>query len=141
MAPLVPAAFARACGRFLRCRAGAGVVEFAIVVPVFLAMALAVMEYGRLFWIRSTVEHAADEAGRLAIANPTATAETLVARAKTAAGSLDPDKVNATATSETIAGIDYVTIQTSYQFEFISGLFGSDPLLLEGRSRVPLIEP
>lgn len=128
-----------AVGPFLRSRAGTAAIEFAIIFPLFAALAFGVMEFGRLFWIRHTVQYAAEEAGRHAITDKSATPVELEAYAKSAAAGLNPDGVMVTIASESSGGIDYVSIQTQYEFEFLTQLFGSDAIMIEGRSRVPVL--
>ena len=61
-------------------RAGAALVEFAVVVPIFFLLVLASFEFGRLNIIRHTADSAAYEAARHAMV-PGATAAEAVAKA------------------------------------------------------------
>ena len=47
--------------------AGQSLVEFAVVLPVFLSLLLGVFDLGRVVWAHNTVESAAREAARYAI--------------------------------------------------------------------------
>ena len=49
-----------------RARAGA-VVEFAVVLPLLLAILFGIIEYGWVFMVRQTLQHAAREGCRLAV--------------------------------------------------------------------------
>ena len=51
----------------LRCELGQSVVEFALVVPVFLAMICGIVEFSRLYYVRLTVRDIAQEATRFAV--------------------------------------------------------------------------
>lgn len=48
-----------------RARAGA-IVEFAVVLPLLLTILFGIIEYGYVFMVRQTLQHAAREGGRLA---------------------------------------------------------------------------
>lgn len=50
---------------------GAAAVEFALVFPVFLMFVLGIMEIGRAFWVRSSLQFAVEEAARMAMAKYT----------------------------------------------------------------------
>lgn len=45
--------------RFVRCTGGASVIEFALLAPVFIAMMVGLVEYGRAYWTRQTLEEVA----------------------------------------------------------------------------------
>ncbi len=51
------------------CRLGATAVEFAIVMPVFLAMVLGVIEMSRALWIKATMQYAAEQTTRYFMVN------------------------------------------------------------------------
>lgn len=46
---------------------GQGLVEFALVIPVFLVMMFGVLDFGRVIWARNSLENAAREGARYAI--------------------------------------------------------------------------
>jgi hypothetical protein len=46
---------------------GQALVEFALVLPLFITMVLAVFDIGRVIWARNALENAAREGGRYAI--------------------------------------------------------------------------
>ena len=50
-------------------RQGNTAVEFAIVLPVFLLLVLGIIEFGRLLWTQSTLQHAVEAAARCATVN------------------------------------------------------------------------
>lgn len=50
---------------------GAAALEFALVGPFFLALLLAVFEFGRLFLYQASLQYAVEEAGRFAVAEYT----------------------------------------------------------------------
>ncbi len=53
-------------------RRGAALVEFAVVTPVLLAILFGIMEFGQLFRVRQTAQHAAREGCRMAVLQSTA---------------------------------------------------------------------
>jgi Flp pilus assembly protein TadG len=54
------------------CSSGAqSIVEFAIVVPLFLLLTFAVIDLGRLFFVQMTLQHAMRQAARLAVTGNT----------------------------------------------------------------------
>ena len=52
-------------GRFVRDKAGATVVEFALVAPLFFALTFSILEAGYYFFVNSAVEAATAKASRL----------------------------------------------------------------------------
>ena len=59
--------------RFIRARRAAVALEFALGLPIFLAMIYGVFEFGRIFWTQNTMEFAIEEAARFTMVNPNAT--------------------------------------------------------------------
>jgi Flp pilus assembly protein TadG len=54
-------------GRVVRAKAGNAMVEFALVLPLFLLLTFGVLDFGRLFWTQETLSYALREAGRYAV--------------------------------------------------------------------------
>jgi Flp pilus assembly protein TadG len=52
-------------------RRGEGLVEFALILPMFLLLMFALIDLGRYYWIRETVENAVRQAGRYAVTGQT----------------------------------------------------------------------
>jgi Flp pilus assembly protein TadG len=52
--------------RFFRDRAGSSAVEFALLSPVFFAIAFGIVDAGRLVWTQMSIEHAVESAARCA---------------------------------------------------------------------------
>jgi Flp pilus assembly protein TadG len=48
---------------------GSAAVEFAFLLPVFLLMFLGIIEFGRLLWTQSSLQHAVEAAARYAAIN------------------------------------------------------------------------
>jgi Flp pilus assembly protein TadG len=56
----------QALGKLAVCRRGATAVEFAILLPVFLLVLIAPMEFGRLLWTQAALHVAVEAAARCA---------------------------------------------------------------------------
>ncbi|MFQ5895076.1 MAG: TadE/TadG family type IV pilus assembly protein [Nitrospinota bacterium] len=101
--------------RFPRRCGGQGLVEFALILPVFLLIALGIMEFARAYWNMQVITNAAREGARvgiltttteadvtqkvndyLASANMTATATVTVANVGAAAATGAPTTVTVT---------------------------------------------
>lgn len=48
-------------------RRGQGLAEFALVLPVFILLLFALIDLGRWYWVRETLENAVRQAGRYAV--------------------------------------------------------------------------
>lgn len=120
--------------KLLRDQRGAAAVEFAFLLPVLIVILLAITEFGRLYWARSTMQMAINEAARFAMLDPTASGPEIEDYALDSAFGLNPSRVSFTAD---LSEIGFVTIVGTYNFELIAGPFFSDPIDLESRTRVP----
>src|SRR5208283_5944653 len=59
-------------------RQGEGGVEFAVVLPLFLLLMFALIDFGRWYWIRETLENAVRQAGRYAVTGQSMPGDTRV---------------------------------------------------------------
>ena len=50
--------------RYIRSKRGQSVVEFSLAAPIFFVALYAIIEFSHLFYVRSTLQHALDEAAR-----------------------------------------------------------------------------
>ncbi|QGN33303.1 TadE/TadG family type IV pilus assembly protein [Microlunatus sp. Gsoil 973] len=119
---------------------GAVAVEFALVVPLLVLLILGIAEFGRAYYLQTTISGAAREAARvMALANdPSATANVSHARAaaKVAASNLGLTDgqiaiTPATCVTNGTAPTATVTVKVSYPLTFITSQFGS-PITLIG---------
>lgn len=112
---------------------GVAAVEFALLAPVFLALLLGAMETGRLLWVRSMLQFAAEEATRYALVRTDATTAAIEAIARAnlmAAGGA----VTITVTSNS----DEIEVKAGQDFVFlVQGLLPFGPVQLQGLSRMP----
>jgi Flp pilus assembly protein TadG len=118
-------------GRRLHGERGASAVEFAMIVPLLLALVLGIAEFGHAFSVQGTLSAAAREGARvMALQNDQTAARTAV---RTAASTVSPAITNAqitiTPASCPLTGgtssSTYVDVTISYPKPFLTGLFGS----------------
>ncbi|WP_158241482.1 TadE/TadG family type IV pilus assembly protein [Novosphingobium sp. TH158] len=56
--------------RLLRNRRGSAAIEFALIAPLVFLLIIGILQMGNYFYVRSAVNHAVDEAARLASVYP-----------------------------------------------------------------------
>ena len=78
---------------FIRAHRGAVAIEFALGLPIFLAMVYGVFEFGRVFWTQNTMEFAIQEAARFTMVNPKASNTQIVAIVEDKAAGLDVSRI------------------------------------------------
>ena len=101
---------------------GQSLAEFALVVPIFLMLIFAIVDFGMGFHSYITVTNSVREGARVgAIGADAATIET---RVRDTAGTLDQANLTVTVTNAQGAPGESVLVDTSYQYEFISPLAG-----------------
>ncbi len=121
---------------FLASRRGATAVEFAIVAPLFLTMAVGVIEVSRAMWIKASMQYAVEETARYALVNTSATTSALQTYAQT---KLADTGVDTTGMTFNVTGDGtYADIQVSYTFQTLTTLLPFPSLTLSAKSRVPL---
>jgi Flp pilus assembly protein TadG len=94
---------------------GAALVEFALVLPVFLAMLTGIVAYGGYFWRAHALQQVANDAARAAVAGLTATERQALALAAARTemaqlAGLDPAQVQTTVSED--GGL--VTVRVAY---------------------------
>ena len=110
---------------------GAAVVEFALIVPILLMLVLGIAEFGRAYYLQTTISMAARDGVRvMAVQNNQPAAR---AAAKTAAQGLSPaltdGQISVIPTSCAATGVTppgTATVTVSYPMDFITGFFGAD---------------
>ena len=125
--------------RFARASDGAAAVEFAIIVPVFMMFCMGIIEGGRMLWIRNSIQTATEEAGRYAMAHTTATDTQLITHAADYFDSVGIDNPTFTVVRDTTGGMNFVTINGVYTFEYLFSFFDFGNVELDGKARVPLV--
>lgn len=118
----------------LRDRRGGTAVEFAMVLPVFLGLLLGTVEMGRVLWVRSTLQFAAEEATRYAIAHSSAGTAEISAQARAKLGGLQNAAVQINVASSSAV----VTVQISHNFQLATaGLLPFSTVQLSATSQFP----
>jgi Flp pilus assembly protein TadG len=125
--------------RLMRSTHGATAVEFSLVVPVFLTFCLGTFEFGRMLWVRNSLQTATEEATRYAMTHATATDSQLVNQASTYFNSLGTGAATFTVVRDTTSGVSFVTINGAYGFQFLFPFLDYGTVRLAGKSRTPLI--
>jgi len=114
---------------------GAMTVEFAIAAPVFLIFVMGLVDFGRLFWIKSTMQFAVEQAARYAMVNPDATTTALETYATDES---TVDGITFSAATSTSGGINFRTITASYTFSFIIPIVPIGDISLAAKSSTPV---
>ena len=106
--------------RFFRDRSGNTAVEFAMILPIFLAVVFGMIEFGRLLWIRNTMEYAAETAARWGGVNTSKTNAEIAAYATGKLIGVDTTGItftaNASSSNVSVTGTHTYSIITSSVF-------------------------
>lgn len=126
-------------GAIRACRRGATAVEFALVVPVYLAMTLGVVEMGRALWIKATMQNAVELTTRYFMVNNSATDATLQTYATSRLGESGMATGDFTISSAdtTISGTTYKAITITHSFTGIVEIVEYPAITLTAVARVP----
>ncbi len=119
-----------------RSRRGASALEFALAFPILLVMLLGTVEFGRAFWTRSTLQTAAEDAGRYAMTHSGLTNGQIESYLLTRTRTVDPDAVTVVVGTDVDAGVTFVTITASTPLA-LAAYLNLPPFTLRGRTRVP----
>jgi len=114
------AMFRRITRRTGKGQGGQSLVEFTLVLPIFLLVLFAIIDFGMAFNAWVTVTNSAREGGRLASVGATAT--DVETRVRTAASSLDQGQLTVTVTNAQGTPGDPVVVNVSYKYSLITPL-------------------
>lgn len=117
---------------FIRARRGAVAIEFALGLPIFLAMVYGVFEFVRIFWTQNTMEFAVQEAARYTIVNPKASNVEIAAIVQEKAAGLDVARITVKVVFE--ADITGTAPAGTNGFVNITGIYNYTPV-------IPLVLP
>jgi Flp pilus assembly protein TadG len=116
--------------RLLADRRGATMLEFALVVPVLLAMLLGIVMLGMVFLAQAGLRSAVEDAARYATIWPRPSQTAIEARIAARRFGMDPANIVApTVTFNTSSSPNYVTISMGYNLT-INYLLGSKTISL-----------
>jgi Flp pilus assembly protein TadG len=121
-------------------RRGGLAIEMALVIPVFLALVIGVVEFGRVLAIRSSLQYAVEEAARYAMVRQTLDASKLTTLVKDRVAAADTENVAVAVSDEVSGGVKYWKISASYSVTMVTSMFGIGPITLTGASRIPALE-
>ncbi|MGK7222254.1 TadE/TadG family type IV pilus assembly protein [Kocuria flava] len=114
----------------VRTERGAAAVEFALVVPILLALLLGIIEFGRAYNMQISLTHAARETVRtMAVGNVWADA---VSRGTTAAPAIDLSAADFAAVPAACTPGQQISVTVTHQLETITGI--TDGLTLTGEA-------
>jgi Flp pilus assembly protein TadG len=118
---------------------GAALVEFAVVSPVLLTLILALIDVGRMYYVRQSLEFATQEGARYYRLNPTAASSTVTTflKAKMAGGMGTGVSVAYadTANCNGNASVTCTVITASYSFSPVTAYLGIGTTSLQARSQ------
>lgn len=99
---------------------GQAMTEFALIVPIFLLLVFAIVDFGMGFHAWITVTNAAREGARLgAVGADSASVE---ARVRDTSGSLDDGQLTVTVTNAQGAPGEAVTVDVDYDYQLVTPL-------------------
>lgn len=123
-----------------RSERGAAAVEFALVVPLLLLLMLGIVEFGRAFFIQSTLSGAAREGVRIMALSTNPASAQADAKAATIAAApglgLTSGQITVTPSPScptTGTAEIKATVTVTYQFAFMTDLVGGAPINLTGK--------
>ncbi len=125
--------------RALRSTGGAAAIEFAFAIPIFAVIWMGVAEFGRVMWIRNTLQMATEEAARYAMTHASVSNGALITMATNYFEATGNTTAVFTVVRDTTSGVDFVTINGAYTFQTLFSILNLDGVGLGAKSRVPLI--
>lgn len=100
--------------KFGRCRSGATSIEFSVVGLVFLLLCIGMVEFGRGFFLRNHIAHAADVASRKLLLDPNLTNSELEQAFRAALTEGDESLLQITITDDVANGISVRKMAADY---------------------------
>lgn len=131
-----PMPFLRRMLRIRSDRTGTAAITFAMGLPVLLLFMCGLIEFGRFMWTDHALAHAAGQATRYAIANPSASMSEIESYAASQLLSVDKNAASVTAVQESLDGIPYLTVTVAYPFQTMLPYIPLGSLSLTGISRL-----
>ena len=125
------------------CR-GVSAVEFALLAPVFMGLVIGVIEFGRVAYTQGVVSFAAEEATRYAVVNYSISETEVRNLAEACLLGIDPDRIDAIIVTGPVDPVDNtrtISVEVSYNFEFLLPYLPAGTIPIVGRSRGFLIPP
>lgn len=123
----------------LDCTSGAAALEFAIVSLFLVLISIGVIDFGRALYVRNDMSYAADLGAREVLIAEAVSAGTLESTVRTAFTGPDPDLLEVTIDTETIAGLTYWNLTLTYPLALKLPGFTDSPLTLSVTRRIPTV--
>lgn len=121
--------------RFLQDQKGTSAIEFAIVGPVFIMLAVGMTEAGVILWTQLGLQHGVEMAARCSSVNTTLCGSPSAIQDYAAQRSLG---VNPPASTFTVNSNGCgIQVSASYTYQFASTYFGAPSIVLTAQSCVP----
>ncbi|HEY8838486.1 MAG TPA: TadE family protein [Dehalococcoidia bacterium] len=103
---------------------GQAIIEFALLLPLFLLLLFGIIDFGRAYSASVTLTNAAREGARYGVIQPTNTSG-IISRVHTTAGPYNDSNLLVTPScSPSCSSGNDVIVLTNYQFSFITPLAG-----------------
>lgn len=126
-------------------RRGGTAVEFALVAPLLIVALFGIIDFGRMMWMASSVEHAAAEAVRYAIvrgadADVPATATDIADYVNSRTAGMNPEDLSVAVNwSPNNWSGSLVSVTVGYRYDFfLANLLALEPIQLEGASTMEI---
>lgn len=129
-------------------RRGVAAIEFGLVALPFVMLIIGIFEFGRYFWIQTSLERAVETGGQYVYTHTTTPLTQLKPmipdQVKAALVGIDsnlvtvPTPEESTLTSSSGSTITFLTISASYTFAFID-ILGIGPITISARTKVPVM--
>jgi Flp pilus assembly protein TadG len=120
-------------------RQGTAAIEFAIVAPVLFTVLLGLIDFGRMFYVRESLEYATEQAARYYALNPTSSTSNITTylQGQMAGGMGSSISVNFTDTTSCNgkANVTCTLISGTYTFKFIAGYLGLGNKILQAKAQ------
>lgn len=120
-------------------RSGGAALEFAMVAPVFIALLLGGVEFGRMYYVRQSLEYATEQAARYYSLNPSTPTSDVTSKLNSYLTGGISSSVTVSYTDTTNCNANaYVTctaITTTYPFSFSDSYLGLSARTLTATSR------
>ena len=108
---------------------GAAAVELALVLPILVMLLVGIVQFGAAYEARSNLAAATREGARAAASGVNATSAV-----RTAADGLTGSAIAVTAPTTPCTGTEFVTVSTSYPYQWRVPFFGEGTPTLHARS-------
>lgn len=118
---------------------GVAAIETALILPAFLLFMIGMMELGRAYWMRSSLQYAVDQAGRYTMINTTATTSAVQTYVLNNIKGFPTATVTALATDSIVSSVNYRTINASMPFDPFGNVLPGVSFTLTANTVVPLI--